>query len=46
VVEVGHNRAATEMAFPRLPFVWLPTRTMEDGVFLLRRDELVQSAPG
>ena len=25
VVEVGHNRAAAELAFPRLPFVWLET---------------------
>ncbi len=25
VVEIGHNRAAVEPAFPRLPFVWLET---------------------
>ena len=25
VVEIGHNRAAAELAFPRLPFVWLDT---------------------
>ena len=25
VVEIGHNRAAAETAFPRLPFVWLAT---------------------
>ncbi len=41
VVEVGHNRDAAETAFPRLPFTWLPTTDVEDGVFLLRREELV-----
>jgi ribosomal protein L3 glutamine methyltransferase len=41
LVEVGHNRAATEAAFPRLPFTWLSTGTDDDSVFLLRRDDLV-----
>ena len=41
VVEVGHNRAAAELAYPRLPFVWLETAGSEDGVFLLTREELV-----
>lgn len=41
VVEVGHNRDAAEAAFPRLPFVWLETRGVEDCVFLLRREDLV-----
>ena len=41
VVEVGHNRAATELAFPRLPFVWLETQTSSDSVFLLKREALV-----
>ena len=41
VVEVGHNRDAAEAAFPRLPFTWLQTSSHEDGVFLLRRSELV-----
>ena len=41
VVEVGHNRAATELAFPRLPFVWLETQTSSDSVFLLKRESLV-----
>jgi ribosomal protein L3 glutamine methyltransferase len=40
VVEVGQNRAATEAAFPRLPFVWLATPSAEDSVFLLRREDL------
>jgi len=41
LVEVGHNRAATEAAFPRLPFTWLSTGTDDDSVFLLQRDDLV-----
>jgi ribosomal protein L3 glutamine methyltransferase len=41
VVEIGHNRAAVELAWPRLPFVWLPTATADDGVFLLTREDLV-----
>ncbi|HEX9300764.1 MAG TPA: 50S ribosomal protein L3 N(5)-glutamine methyltransferase [Casimicrobiaceae bacterium] len=41
VVEIGHNRAAAELAFPRLPFVWLPTAASPDSVFLLTREELV-----
>jgi ribosomal protein L3 glutamine methyltransferase len=41
VVEVGHNRDAVEHAFPRLPFVWLETEGSADGVFLLKREELV-----
>jgi ribosomal protein L3 glutamine methyltransferase len=41
VVEVGHNRAAVELAFPRLPFVWLETEGSAEGVFLLKREEIV-----
>src|SRR6185312_8794287 len=41
VVEIGHNRAAVEAAFPRMPFVWLATASSEASVFLLRRDEIV-----
>jgi len=40
VVEIGHNRAAVELAFPRLPFVWLETAGSDDGVFLLTREEM------
>lgn len=40
VVEVGHNRAAAENAFPRLPFTWLATGGSDDSVFLLQRDQL------
>jgi ribosomal protein L3 glutamine methyltransferase len=41
VVEVGHNRDAAEASFPRLPFTWLSTADTEDGVFLLKREELI-----
>jgi ribosomal protein L3 glutamine methyltransferase len=41
VVEIGHNRAAAELAFPRLPFVWLDTPSSTDCVFLLKREEIV-----
>ncbi len=40
VVEIGHNRAALEKAFPRLPFIWLQTSAGEDYVFLLQREDL------
>jgi len=40
VVEVGHNRAATELAFPRVPFVWMETATSTDSVFVVRREDL------
>ena len=41
LVEVGHNRDATEVAFPRLPFTWLSTGQDDDSVFLLQREDLV-----
>ena len=41
VVEIGHNRAGAELAFPRLPFVWLETRSSTDSVFLLKREDIV-----
>jgi ribosomal protein L3 glutamine methyltransferase len=41
VVELGHNRAAAELAYPRLPFVWLETAGSSDSVFLVTREELV-----
>ena len=40
IVEVGHNRAVTEAAFPDMPFIWLTTASDEGNVFLLRRDDL------
>jgi ribosomal protein L3 glutamine methyltransferase len=41
VVEIGHNRAAVETAFPRLPMTWLSTVASEDGVFIVTREELI-----
>jgi len=41
VVEIGHNRAALEAAYPRLPFVWLDTSAGDEHVFLLRRADLL-----
>lgn len=40
VVEVGYNRPIVEKHFPRLPFIWLTSRTSEGAVFLLHADEL------
>ena len=40
VVEVGNGRDSVEAVFPRLPFVWLATRSSSDAVFLLTRDDL------
>jgi ribosomal protein L3 glutamine methyltransferase len=42
VLEVGHNRVQAEAAFPRLPFTWLDTPGGTDGVFLVRREEIVE----
>jgi len=28
-------------SFPRLPVVWLPTAGADDGVFLVKREDLV-----
>ncbi len=40
VVEIGHNRAALEAAYPALPFTWLDVTSGDEFVFLLRREEL------
>ena len=42
VAEIGHNRAAVELAFPKLPFVWLETGGSSDSVFLIKREDLVR----
>jgi ribosomal protein L3 glutamine methyltransferase len=39
VVEVGHNRTAAELAFPRVPFVWLETAASADSVFVVKRED-------
>ena len=40
VLEVGHERAYFEQAFPTLNPVWLPTSAGDDQVLLLTRDAL------
>lgn len=40
VVEIGHNRAALERAFPRVVFTWPTTSGGDDRVFLLGRKDL------
>ena len=35
-----------EAAFPRLPFMWLETEGADDGVFALRREEIVAGVRG
>ncbi len=39
-VEIGHNRAALEAAFPELDFTWPQIEGGEDTVFLLTREQL------
>ncbi|MEK7436057.1 MAG: 50S ribosomal protein L3 N(5)-glutamine methyltransferase [Pseudomonadota bacterium] len=41
IVEIGHNRKTLELAYPRLPFVWLDTSAGEDYVFMLRKEDLL-----
>jgi ribosomal protein L3 glutamine methyltransferase len=41
VLDVGHNRPRMELAFPRLPFVWLETALSADSVCLLKREDLI-----
>lgn len=40
VVEIGHNRAELEAAYPTLPFIWLDVAAGDDFVFLLRAADL------
>jgi ribosomal protein L3 glutamine methyltransferase len=40
VVEIGHNRAALEQAYPQLPFTWLEISAGDEFVFLLQREQL------
>jgi len=42
VVEIGHNREALELAFPRLPFTWLETSGGDGFVFLLTGAQLAR----
>ena len=40
VLEIGHERAHFESAFPRLPVVWLPTSAGDDQVLLVEAQAL------
>jgi ribosomal protein L3 glutamine methyltransferase len=40
VLEIGHERAHFEAAFPRLEAMWLPTSAGDDQVLLLTRESL------
>ena len=40
VVEIGHNRAELEAAYPTLPFTWLDVAAGDEFVFLLRASDL------
>lgn len=40
VLEIGHERAHFEAAFPRLPVVWLPTSAGDDQVLLIENKDL------
>ena len=40
VLEIGHERAAFEAAFPRLECAWLETSAGEDAVVLIERRAL------
>ena len=42
VVEIGHNRASLERAFPRMPFTWLETSEGDGFVFLLTGSQLAR----
>jgi ribosomal protein L3 glutamine methyltransferase len=41
VLEIGHEAAHFEAAFPDLEFAWLPTHDTEDQVALVTREQLV-----
>lgn len=43
-VEIGHNREIVDHAFPELDFTWLASRSSEDKIFLLRREDLTGAA--
>ena len=39
-VEVGHNRALVDAAFPELPLIWLSAGGVEDCVFVITEENL------
>lgn len=45
VLEVGHNRARVERAFPGLPMIWAETSGGDDCVLLLQKAALMATPP-
>jgi ribosomal protein L3 glutamine methyltransferase len=45
IVEVGNGAATLEGRFPDLPFVWLEFERGGEGVFLMKRDQLIEFQP-
>ena len=45
VLEVGHNRARVERAFPQLAFIWAETSGGDDCVLLLQKAALTEIPP-
>lgn len=43
-IEVGHNRALVDAAFPELPLHWLQAEDGVDAIFVLRREDLPASS--
>ncbi len=41
IVEIGHNCAALEAAYPKLPFTWLDVEAGDEFVFMLRNEDLI-----
>lgn len=39
-IEVGHNKALVDAAFPELPLTWIDTDSGEGKIFLVRREDL------
>lgn len=40
-IEVGHNRALVDAAFPDLPLTWLTTASGDEKIFLIHREDLI-----